>query len=145
MDQKAVSQPVQQQLPVKVLLLLPRTDAIIIWTGTIEKSAKFRVMTPTKEILERLMQLWGHGMITDNEGFEVTPSSPNLQPGCYEYEGILPGGTPYPAALAQDLSARPPNTRQARDAELCNKAKSECIRKWQQLWSPPVSQSRKVS
>lgn len=30
-------------------------------------------------------------MITDNEGFEVTPSSPNLQPGCYEYEGILPG------------------------------------------------------
>lgn len=30
-------------------------------------------------------------MITDNEGFEVTPSSPQLQPGCYEYKCILPG------------------------------------------------------
>ncbi len=34
------------------------------------------------------------------------------------------GGMPYPSALAQDLSARPPNTRQARDAELYDKAKS---------------------
>lgn len=93
------------------------------------------------------------------------------------------GGMPYPSALAQDLSACPPNTRQAGDAEQCDKAKSgrpeslacsiiddmttpacntlwqeestvgmqhlfwfyaECTRKWQQLWSLPVSQSRKV-
>lgn len=31
---------------------------------------------------------------------------------------------PYTSALAQDTPARPLNTRQARDAELCNKAKS---------------------
>ncbi|KAL0036468.1 hypothetical protein WJX77_008905 [Trebouxia sp. C0004] len=133
-----------QQLPVKVVLMIPCTDAIIIWSGTTENSAKFRVTTPIKEVLERLMQRWGSGMIIDNEGFEVTPSSPHLQPGLYEYKGILPGGMPYPSALAQDLSACPPNTRQAGDAEQCDKAKSECTRKWQQLWSLPVSQSRKV-
>ncbi|DBA82660.1 TPA: hypothetical protein ACH3X1_006903 [Trebouxia sp. C0004] len=163
--------------------MIPCTDAIIIWSGTTENSAKFRVTTPIKEVLERLMQRWGSGMIIDNEGFEVTPSSPHLQPGLYEYKGILPGGMPYPSALAQDLSACPPNTRQAGDAEQCDKAKSgrpeslacsiiddmttpacntlwqeestvgmqhlfwfyaECTRKWQQLWSLPVSQSRKV-
>lgn len=34
------------------------------------------------------------------------------------------GGMPYPSALAQDFSARPSNTRKARDAERCAKAKS---------------------
>lgn len=71
--------------------MIPCTDAIIIWSGTTENSAKFRVTTPIKEVLERLMQRWGSGMIIDNEGFEVTPSSPHLQPGLYEYKGILPG------------------------------------------------------
>ncbi|KAL0018793.1 hypothetical protein WJX79_001916 [Trebouxia sp. C0005] len=57
---------------------------------------------------------------------------------------LPPGGMPYTSALAQDTPARPLNTRQARDAELCNKAKSEAQRKWRQLLLPPVSQSRKV-
>lgn len=34
------------------------------------------------------------------------------------------GGMPYHSALPHELSARPPNSRQARDAELCDKAKS---------------------
>ncbi|KAL0031787.1 hypothetical protein WJX79_007442 [Trebouxia sp. C0005] len=124
MDQTVVSQPVQQQLPVKVLLMIPCTDAIVIWAGTTENSAKFRVTTPIKEVLQKLKQRWGNGMRIDSEGFEVTPSSPHLQPGRYEYTRIPPGGMPYHSALPHELSARPPNSRQARDAELCDKAKS---------------------
>ncbi|KAL3155446.1 hypothetical protein ABBQ38_011002 [Trebouxia sp. C0009 RCD-2024] len=124
--------------------MFPSTDAIIIWTGTFENTAKYRSTTPIKEVLERLLQRWGNGMIIDNEGFEVTPSSPTLQPGCYEYKRLPPGGMLYPSALAQSMPARPLDTRQAHDRELRDKAKSEAQRKWRQLWLPPVSQSRKV-
>lgn len=71
--------------------MIPCTDAIVIWAGTTENSAKFRVTTPIKEVLQKLKQRWGNGMRIDSEGFEVTPSSPHLQPGRYEYTRIPPG------------------------------------------------------
>ncbi len=42
-------------------------------------------------MLERLKQRWADGMLTDHEGFEITPSSPVLDPGLYDYKGALPG------------------------------------------------------
>ena len=47
---------------------------------------KFRVATSSKAILERARDKWGPGMITDNEGYEVTDESPVLVTDQYEYQ-----------------------------------------------------------
>lgn len=51
---------------------------------------KFREGTPSKEVLERIKLRWADGMIIDHEGFEITPSSPVLDPGLYDYKRSLP-------------------------------------------------------
>ena len=48
--------------------------------------AKFRVGTPSKEVLDRIKVRWAVEFMVDHEGFEVTPSSPSLDPGVYEYK-----------------------------------------------------------
>jgi len=42
-------------------------------------------------VLDRLKLRWADGMIIDHEGFEITPSSPVLDPGLYDYKRSLPG------------------------------------------------------
>jgi len=47
---------------------------------------KFRAGTSSKAILARARDKWGPGMITDNEGYEVTEESPVLVSEQYEYQ-----------------------------------------------------------
>lgn len=53
------------------------------------------------------MLKWAQGMIVDHEGFELTPSSPILDPGRYEYEAALPSKCCYKGNIC------------ASDAKLC--------------------------
>ncbi len=47
---------------------------------------KFRAGTSSKAILARARDKWGPGMITDNEGYDVTEESPVLVSEQYEYQ-----------------------------------------------------------
>ena len=68
---------------------------------------RFRPLTPSKEVLEQVRLNWAQGTIVDHEGFEVTPSSPVLDPGCYEYTVALPSKCCYKGILsASDAKCR---------------------------------------
>lgn len=60
---------------------------------------QFRPLTPSKEVLEQVRLNWAQGMIIDHEGFHVTPSSPVLDPGHYEYKLALPSKCCYNGIL----------------------------------------------
>lgn len=47
------------------------------------------------------MLKWGQGMIVDHEGFVLTPSSPVMDPGRYEYQADLPSKCCYKAIFLQ--------------------------------------------
>ncbi|DBA65916.1 TPA: hypothetical protein ACH3X2_002940 [Trebouxia sp. C0005] len=113
--------------------------AIVITSGL--DSMRFRPLTPSKEVLEQVRLKWAQGMIVDHEGFEVTPSSPVLDPGLYEYQVALPSGLSSPVQLGRPS---PVQTRREREADVLEKAKTDLKRSWQQLWSCPVSRTRKV-
>ena len=72
--------------------------AIVITCGL--DSMRFRPLTPSKEVLEQVRLKWAQGMIVDHEGFEVTPSSPVLDPGLYEYQVALPSKCCYQGILS---------------------------------------------
>ncbi len=76
---------------------LDSRHAIFISRGSEE--LKFRVGTPSKEVLEMGKLRWADGMITDHEGFVVTPSSPVLKPGVYEYVCPLPSKFCIPSVI----------------------------------------------
>ena len=59
-------------------------DGIILVYGS--AVLKFRAGTSSKAILARARDKWGPGMITDNEGYDVTEESPVLVSEQYEYQ-----------------------------------------------------------
>ncbi|KAA6422557.1 MAG: hypothetical protein FRX49_07418 [Trebouxia sp. A1-2] len=96
--------------------------AIVITSGL--DSMRFRPLTPSKEVLEQVRLKWAQGMIVDHEGFEVTPSSPVLDPGLYEYQVALPSGLSSPVQLGRPS---PVQTRREREADVLEKAKTASV------------------
>ncbi len=89
---------------------------------------KFRPGTPSKEALQHLRLRWGDGWAVDHDDFELTPSSPPLHPGVYDYKQ-------HPLTTAKSVRTSSVQTRHERDAELLRKAKADFKTSWQQLWS----------
>ena len=65
------------------LLVQVSEDIIVVCDSVV---LKFRAGTSSKAILARAKDKWGPGMITDNEGYEVTDESPVLVTDQYEYQ-----------------------------------------------------------
>lgn len=107
------------------------SQAILIQCG--EDVKRFRPGTPSCEVLESLQRCWRDGRIKDHEDYEVTPSSPPLNPGWYTYELVRRHDELCYQACYENSS--PIHTRQKQDKESLENAKAECKRKWRELWS----------
>ena len=95
------------------------SPAAIVFKQTAGDAMKFRLGTPSKEVLEHLQMHWGAGWAVDHDDFELTPSSPPLPTGVYHYR-MIPRS----------------QTKHESNAELLKKAKADFKKSWMQLWSP---------
>ena len=108
----------------------PEQEAIVIRCGKDVK--RFRPGTPSSEVLESLQRCWRDGRITDHEDYEVTPSSPPLNPGWYKYE--LARHHDELSYQAYHENSSPLYARQKQDKESLRHAKAEFKRSWRELW-----------